>query len=138
MAHGKRKRFRTGTIIETSIKCRQKSLSDYFVSTSEGEIISTVCDKVNVGLSTPTTTLTCNPPSFFSGDNVKSSKCYDVGTFRNQMFDAKAGKCDIKNGFDVVLGSTSWETKKIILFSPITKNYLMCVELGGLLESRGY
>ena len=107
MSHGKRKRSRTGTIIETS-KCSQKSLSDYFESTSEGGIISTVCDKVNVGLSTPTTTLTCNPPSFFSGDNVKSSKCYDVGTFRNEMFDAKAGKCCvIKNGFDVVLGSTS-------------------------------
>ena len=94
MSHGKRKRSSTETIIETS-KCSQKSLSDYFGSTSEGEIISTVCDEVNVGLSTPTTTLTCNPPSFFSGDNVKSSKCYDVGTFRNQMFDAKAGKCDV-------------------------------------------
>ena len=89
MSHGKCKRSSTGTIIETG-KCSQKSLPS-----SEREIISTVCDEVNVGLSTPTTTLTCNPPSFFSGDNVKSSKCYDVGTFRNQMFDAKAGKCDV-------------------------------------------
>ena len=55
-------------------------------------IISPICKEVQDGVSSPTNAITCK--ASFGGD-VEQSKCYNVGTFINQLCDAKADQGDV-------------------------------------------
>ena len=56
-------------------------------------IISPICEEVQDGLLLPTNAITCE--ASLVGGEVDQSKCYDVGTFRNQVCDAKAEQGDV-------------------------------------------